>query len=81
MACGAPVIAAKAGALPEVVGDAGLLIDPYDVEEMADAILRVAEDEGLRLELIRKGFQRAREYSWERTTGEIWSAFQDVLLI
>jgi glycosyltransferase involved in cell wall biosynthesis len=80
MACGAPVIAAKAGALPEVAGEAGLMVDPLDVDELAEAILRVVNNEQLRLELIRKGFQRAGDYPWERTAGEIWSAFQDVWL-
>jgi glycosyltransferase involved in cell wall biosynthesis len=65
MACGAPVIASDATALPEVVGEAGLLFPPHDVDALADAIQRVISDAALRGELTRRGLARAAGFSWE----------------
>jgi glycosyltransferase involved in cell wall biosynthesis len=72
MACGTPVIASRAASLPEVVGDAGLLFDPFDVEEMSEAIATLLEDTGLRDELRQRGLARARQFSWEATTQMTW---------
>jgi glycosyltransferase involved in cell wall biosynthesis len=68
MACGTPVLAARAAALPETVGGAAILLDPDDSEGFATALLDVAFDEDLRTTLARAGLQRARGYSWERTS-------------
>jgi len=67
MACGTPVIAANTTAIPEVVGDAGLLFNPLDVDELVSAIDEVISDEGFSNSLVQKGFQRARSFSWERS--------------
>jgi glycosyltransferase involved in cell wall biosynthesis len=67
MACGTPVVVSNVSSLPEVVGDAGLLVDPEDVSELAVAIWRVLTDEALREDLIAKGFKRAQCFSWEKT--------------
>jgi len=71
MACGAPVIASNSSSLPEVVGDAGILVDPYDVEALADAMQRVASDAELRAGMISRGLERAKLYSWDKTAGQI----------
>lgn len=65
MACGAPVIASRASSLPEVVGEAGLLVDPLDVEDIAAAMVRVASDPALKEAMRRAGRARARQFSWE----------------
>lgn len=65
MACGTPVIASRAGALPEVVGDAGLLISPIDEEGWANAMQEVLGSRGLKAALQEKGFSRVRLFSWE----------------
>jgi len=70
MACGTPVICSNASSLPEVAGDAALLVDPLDVEGLAAAMERVLGDEALRAELIERGFERARKFSWERCARE-----------
>ena len=75
MACGIPVIASNVSALPEVIGDAGLLIDPHDVDGLASAMERVLTDQGLRGEMIRKGLERARGFSWRRTAEMIIKTF------
>jgi glycosyltransferase involved in cell wall biosynthesis len=67
MASGVPVIASNTSSLPEVVGDAGLLVDPLDVDQIAGAIQHVLDDPSLRDTLAEKGVARAREFTWERT--------------
>jgi len=67
MRSGVPVVAARATSLPEIVGDAGLLVDPMDDDAMADALHRAMTDEVLRRTLIDKGKKRSRDFSWEAT--------------
>lgn len=67
MACGTPVITSNLSSLPEVAGDAAILIDPYRVEEIADAMQAIANDTGLRSHLSQLGLQRATQFSWEKT--------------
>lgn len=66
MACGAPVVTASTTALPEVAGEAAILVNPEDAETLANEIVRVLEDEDLRRELRRKGFERVKQFTWER---------------
>jgi glycosyltransferase involved in cell wall biosynthesis len=67
MASGTPVVAADRGALPEVCGDAALLVDPTDAAALADALLAVVKDDPLAERLARAGLERAGRYSWDRT--------------
>ncbi|MEM8884110.1 MAG: glycosyltransferase family 1 protein [Planctomycetota bacterium] len=67
MACGAPVIAADAGSLPEVVGDAGLLVPPRDVDALRDALGQVLDHPGLAQELRVAGQERSRSFRWEQS--------------
>ncbi len=67
MASGTPVVTSNVSSLPEVAGDAALLVDPYDVDEIKNGIKRVLTDPVLREDLRRRGLQRAREFSWERS--------------
>lgn len=66
LACGTPVIAARAGALPEVVGDAGLLVDPRNPAEIAAALQALDRDGGLARRLAEAGPQRAAQFRWQR---------------
>ena len=61
------VIAARAGSIPEVLGDAGLLLDPDDTTGWCDALTRVVNDEDLRRQLAERGLARASQFTWERT--------------
>lgn len=79
MACGTPVIASNVAALPEVVGDAGVLVDPYDVEAIAEGIKRLVEDSNLRTELRRKGLNQVKSYTWDRTAELTWKALQEAM--
>ncbi len=67
MACGVPVLTSNVCSLPEVVGDSGVLVDPLNVEAIADGIRRLVQDSDLRAELRQKGLLRAREFSWNET--------------
>ncbi len=67
MACGTPIVTANTGAPPEIVGDAGILVDPRDTDAMADALVRVLSEPGLRSELKERGLARSEMFSWERT--------------
>jgi glycosyltransferase involved in cell wall biosynthesis len=76
MACGTPVVASNVSSLPEVVGDAALLIDPNSEEELAVALQRLLTDETLAASLREKGLARARTFSWERTAEETLAVYQ-----
>ena len=65
MACGVPVIASNRMSVPEIVGDAGLVVDPNDIDSIADSFENILKDHQLRRELIRKGYKRAREFNWK----------------
>jgi glycosyltransferase involved in cell wall biosynthesis len=64
MQCGVPVIASNTTAFPEVVGDAGLLVDPTDADALCQAMLDLWSDEGLRRRLGQKGLARSKKFSW-----------------
>jgi glycosyltransferase involved in cell wall biosynthesis len=78
MACGCPVIASNVSSLPEVVGEAALLIDPYDVEALAQAMLTVLEDDELKKEMSRKGIAQAQKFSWEKAGDELLAVCREV---
>ena len=67
MASGTPVVTSNVSSLPEVAGDAAILVDPYDVSSIVDGVRRVLTDPLLADELRRKGLTRARDFSWERS--------------
>lgn len=79
MACGCPVIASNCSAIPEIVKDAGLLVDPLDIDGISEAMQSVIEDEGLKCRLRAAGFARAREFSWERTAKETLKTYRAVV--
>jgi len=78
MASGTPVITSNVSSLPEVVGDAALMIDPYEPEAIADAMQRVLSDAALRADLSRRGLARAREFSWERSIARVREIYEEV---
>lgn len=78
MACGRAVVASRAGALPEVVGDAGLLVDPDDTAGFADALGQILDNPALREELGRRGARRADELSWDQAALKLLAIFDDL---
>ncbi len=79
MACGAPLVCSNTSAMPEVVGDAALFFDPFDVQAIADALTRVLEDANLRATLKERGFEQAIKFSWERTARETLSVYESAI--
>jgi glycosyltransferase involved in cell wall biosynthesis len=79
MACRRPVLAARAGSLPEVCGEAALYFDPRDSRAIAESLRRIAGDEELAQRLAEAGVERARGYRWERTTSEVSAAIRATL--
>ena len=69
MACGVPVACSNVSSMPEVAGDAGVLFDPADPEDMASAMERVLMSPAVRKDLVARSLARAKEYTWERTAG------------
>jgi glycosyltransferase involved in cell wall biosynthesis len=79
LACGCPVAAARAAAIPEVLGDAALLFDPHDPEDIARCIMTLLEDERIRADCVRKGLERARFFTWKRAAAETLRLLEDVV--
>ncbi|MBO0744454.1 MAG: glycosyltransferase family 4 protein [Candidatus Dormibacteraeota bacterium] len=79
MACGTPVVVSSRSSLPEVVGDAGLLIDPADPDAWTAALAQVLTDDDLRQELRTRGLARAASFTWSRTAEETWAVMQEVV--
>ncbi len=79
MACGTPVITSDVSSLPEVAGEAALLVDPYDVAALAKAIERVENDSTLRTRLISAGSQQAGRFTWEKSARQLKRVYDRLL--
>ena len=79
MACGTPVIASRAASIPELTGDAALLLDPDDDQGWTDAVIRIVTDDGLRGELATRGVARAGLFTWARTARRTMDVYQTCL--
>ncbi len=79
MACGTPVIAARNSSLPEVAGDASLMVDPYDTIGLAETMYRVLTNRDLREDLRQRGLQRVRAFGWRRTAEQMSRLLDEVL--
>jgi glycosyltransferase involved in cell wall biosynthesis len=78
MACGAPVITSNVSSMPEAAGDAGLLIDPLSVDDLAGAMERLVDDEELRRRMIERGFAQARRFSWQKAAKETLQVYESL---
>ncbi len=78
MACGIPVLTSNTTSLPEVAGDAALLVNPESVDEIRAGIERLVNDEGLRSELIAKGLERAKLFSWDAVAARVQAVLDEV---
>ena len=78
MACGVPVLTGNQTSLPEVVGDAGVMVDPYDVDALANGLQRLVEDSAMRDQLRSKGLIRAKQFSWDETARRTWEILERV---
>jgi glycosyltransferase involved in cell wall biosynthesis len=78
MACGAPVLTSNSTALAEVAGDAAVLADPQDARALGEAMIRALEDEPLRAALKVKGFDRAKQFSWEQAAAKTVALYHEL---
>lgn len=76
-ACGAAVLTSNLSSLPEVAGDAGLLVDPHSVESITEGMLQMLSDEPMRLALVARGFERVKAYTWEACAQRVIGVFED----
>ncbi|GKS59002.1 hypothetical protein YTPLAS18_25290 [Nitrospira sp.] len=79
MACGCPVVASNASSLPEVVGDAGVLVDPLDATGLTRAMAALLEDQAMRIFFRARGLVQARQFAWDRTAREMVGVYTRVV--
>ena len=79
MSCGCPVIASKTSSMPEVAGDAAILVNPYEEKEISDAMYKVLTNDKLKRSLIKKGLKRVKKFSWEKTAEKTLEIFKTVV--
>jgi len=77
MACGVPIITSNTSSLPEVVGNAGIMIDPSDIESLSDEMYRVLKDKELRHRMGRDGLKRSKMFTWEKTVNKVLEAYKE----
>lgn len=77
MACGTPVIAGNISSMPEIVGDAGILVNPKSEKEIGEAMLRITADKRRRQDLVKRGLKRAKRFSWKKFARKIWETIDD----
>jgi len=76
MACGTPIVASNTSSIPEVVGEAGILVPPTQPDQLAEAIIRAAQDESIRERLRRLGLERVKEFTWERAARQTLEVYR-----
>ncbi len=76
---GTPVITANTSSMPEIAGDAALIIDPFDVAKMAEAMKTIVQDKNLRNRLVNKGYLRKNQFSWDKTANNLWQSIEKTL--
>lgn len=79
MACGIPVVTSKVSSIPEVAGDAALLVDPYDVDDLTDALRRLLADSQLRGDLVKRGFEQAARFTWAQAAQQLKNIYDRML--
>lgn len=78
MACGTPVVCSNASSLPEVAGDAAILVNPHDIAELAQALGRILDDDELHHQLVQQGLCQVRHFSWEKCAQQTLQVLEDV---
>lgn len=79
MACGTPVLTSNVSSLPEVAGEAAIMVDPYDIEAIAEGLRRIIDDSELRETLVKRGLQQASRFTWENSAINLLKIYKSVL--
>jgi glycosyltransferase involved in cell wall biosynthesis len=74
-----PIITSNTSSLPEVVGNAGIMVDPNDIESLSDEMYRVLKDKELRHRMSRDGLKRSKMFTWEKTMDKVVETYNEVL--
>jgi glycosyltransferase involved in cell wall biosynthesis len=78
MACGAPVITSNTSSMPEVAGEGAIIIDPFNPMEITSAMIQLINDNNLRMEIIRKGFEQSAKFSWKAMAKNVLEIYKEV---
>ncbi|OGF22634.1 hypothetical protein A2Y83_00360 [Candidatus Falkowbacteria bacterium RBG_13_39_14] len=78
MSCGVPVVTSDSSSLPEVVGDAGIKVDPHNIRDIARAMAEILRDKDLRDLLVKKGYERIKKFSWEKSARKVLEIFNEL---
>ena len=79
MACGVPVITSNTSSMPEIAGNAALLVDPYSTEEITAAMIKVYKNDILKKSMIKSGLTRAARFSWKSMAENVLNIYQETL--
>jgi glycosyltransferase involved in cell wall biosynthesis len=79
MACGVPVICSGVSSLPEITNESAVMVDPYDIEGIKNAILKILDDDRLRDDLKKRGLEQAKKFHWRKTAEETLRVFEEVV--
>jgi glycosyltransferase involved in cell wall biosynthesis len=79
MACGVPIITSNTSSLPEVVGNAGIMVDPNDIESLSEEMYKVLNDKELKHRMSRDGLKRSKMFTWEKTMNDVIEIYNEVL--
>jgi glycosyltransferase involved in cell wall biosynthesis len=78
--CGTPVITSNVTSMPEVAGDAALLVNPFEAKDIAEKMKMLVDSEDLQKQLIEKGLKRKEAFSWDYTASQLWKCIENVLV-
>lgn len=78
MACGCPVFTSNVSSIPEVIGDAGIMIDPYNVDEMAKSMYDILKDDGMKGDMVKRGQKQIKKYSWDKCAKETLDVLEKI---
>jgi glycosyltransferase involved in cell wall biosynthesis len=79
MGCGTPVVTSNVSSLPEVAGDAAIMVDPYNLDMITDAIRQLINNQDLRSDFVQKGLGRAGQFTWEESARHLRQIYSDML--
>lgn len=79
MSFGCPVACSNTSSIPEVVGDAGILFDPYDIDAITDSMVKIVEDADCKSNLVQLGYERIKNFSWDKCASETMSVYMNLL--
>lgn len=79
MRCGTPVICSNRTSMPEVAGEAAIIVDPNNMEEIADAMIKIESNKNLQEELSNAGLERSKLFSWDKTANELWKSIEKII--